>query len=166
MNRLLKFILFIILVCIINRNAHAQGRFRQFPNNRPFLERRFNQRLNNPKPIGNNKLNAIKNAYINKQMNLTPEEADRFWPVYDRYQQELTGVLRDRRQNNSSPQPNGIDQVNREMSYDQQILNIKARYKDEFLRILPPDKVSVLYKSEREFKDELIKQLSERSSSN
>ncbi len=166
MHRLVKFILFIVVIFTTGYKTMAQGRFRQFPNNRPFLERRFNQRLNNPKPAGANKLNAIKNAYINKQMNLTPDEADRFWPVYDRYQQELTNVLRERRQNNSSPQPNGIDQVNREMSYDQQILNIKARYKDEFLRILPPDKVSVLYKSEREFKDELIKQLSERSTSN
>jgi hypothetical protein len=108
------------------------------------------------------RLEAARNSYINKRLNLTQEEADRFWPVYNQYQTELGNVLRQRRINNSSPQANGIDQVDRDINYEQQILSIRKRYKNEFLKILPPEKVSLLYKSEREFKDELIKQLGER----
>jgi hypothetical protein len=110
------------------------------------------------------KLEAARNSYINKRLNLTQEEADRFWPVYNQYQIELGNVLRQRRINNSSPQASGLDQVDRDINYEQQILVIRKRYKDAFLRILPPEKVSLLYKSEREFKDELIKQLGERRS--
>ena len=36
-------------------------------------------------------------------------------------------------------------------------------YLDEFLRILPPEKISQLYKAEKEFNDEMLRQLSERS---
>jgi len=43
------------------------------------------------------------------------------------------------------------------------VVAIRKHYRDEFLKILPAEKVSELYKSEREFTDELIRQLSERS---
>ena len=54
-------------------------------------------------------------------------------------------------------------QIDKEIYYESQLVAIRKRYKDAFLKILPPEKVSELYKSEREFRDELIKQLSERS---
>jgi len=50
--------------------------------------------------------------------------------------------------------------------YETQIVNIKQRFKNAFLKILPPEKVSELYKSEREFNDELVRSLSERNTPN
>ncbi|WCT13918.1 hypothetical protein [Mucilaginibacter jinjuensis] len=160
MNNLIKYLFFALLLFCIRHETCAQPgaspyRSTTVPNYRP----NFN---GHNRPDGMRKLNAVRNDYINKRLNLTPEEADRFWPVYNQYQAELGNVLRQRRINNSSPQANGIDQVDRDINYEQQILSIRKRYKDEFLKILPPEKVSLLYKSEREFKDELIKQLGER----
>ncbi|WPU95883.1 hypothetical protein SNE25_10175 [Mucilaginibacter sabulilitoris] len=109
------------------------------------------------------RLEAARDRFISKQLNLTDEESTKFWPMYRQYQQELTAVRILKRLNNSSSAANGTEQIDKEIYYESQLVAIRKRYKDGFLKILPPEKVSELYKSEREFNDELIKQLSERS---
>jgi len=53
--------------------------------------------------------------------------------------------------------------VNKELMYENEIVQIKIKFNNAFLKVLSPDKVSELYKSEREFNDELVRQLSERN---
>jgi hypothetical protein len=77
--------------------------------------------------------------------------------------QDLTAVRILKRENNSSASPDGTEQIDKELKYDTEILNIRKHYKEEFLKILPPEKVSELYKSERQFNDEAVRILSERS---
>lgn len=109
------------------------------------------------------KLDAARDNFLGQQLGLTDDEAGKFWPVYHRYQEELKAVRILKRLNNSSASTNGTDQINKDLYYENQLLNIRKHYRDEFLKILPPEKVSELYKGERQFTDELIKQLSERS---
>jgi len=75
-------------------------------------------------------------------------------------------MLRLKRLNNTDAQVNGTEQVDKDLYYETQIVNIKQRFKNAFLKILPPEKVSELYKSEREFNDELVRSLSERNTPN
>jgi hypothetical protein len=121
--------------------------------------------------VGNNRQNQnpelrvlkIKENFLRRQLDLPPEQAAKFFPLYHEYQMELFNMLKLKRQNNTNAQANGTDQIDRDMYYDGQIIKIKQRFKDAFLRILPPEKVSELYKSEREFNDELVRSLSERN---
>lgn len=109
------------------------------------------------------KLEAARNNFISKQLDLSDRESTKFWPLYRQYQQELTAVRILKRLNNSSASSNGTEQIDKEIYYESQMVAIRKRYRDSFSKILPPEKVSKLYKSEQEFNDELIKQLSERS---
>ena len=68
-----------------------------------------------------------------------------------------------KRLNNSKAQVNGTEQIQKELFYESELVNTRKYYTDEFLKILPPEKVSEIFKSKREFTDELIKQLTERS---
>lgn len=119
--------------------------------------------LNRPRTAKGQKILAARNNFISRQLNLTDDESRRFWPVYNQYQQDLTAVRVLKRLNNSSASVNGTEQIDKEIAYEKQMVEIRQRYRDEFLKIMSPEKVSLLYKSEREFTDELIKQLSERS---
>ncbi|AMR34310.1 hypothetical protein A0256_24075 [Mucilaginibacter sp. PAMC 26640] len=109
------------------------------------------------------KLEVARDNFLSQQLDLTDDEATKFWPIYHRYQEELKAVRILKRINNSSASTNGTDQINKDIYYENQLLMIRKHYRDEFLKILPPEKVSELYKGERQFTDELIKQLSERS---
>ena len=114
-------------------------------------------------PNPGRKIVVVKEDFINRRLNLSSEQSRAFWPVYRKYQQELMTVRYQKRINNSAASENGTEQIDKEMAYEQQLVAIHKQYRDEFLKILPPEKVSQLYKSEREFNDEVLKQLSERN---
>ncbi|HTK21182.1 MAG TPA: hypothetical protein VL442_16785 [Mucilaginibacter sp.] len=133
---------------------------------RPLLRRpqNFQERvIQRPQNRGVNRIEAVREEYIDKRLSMSADQGQRFWPVYRRYRASLKQILTARRRNNSADQPNGIDQVNKELYYESELVNTRKYYTDEFLKILPPEKVSLIFKSERDFNDELIKQLSERS---
>jgi hypothetical protein len=161
MNKLLRY-LFLVLIIIGSGNDETFAQVENMRSNfRPTPAPNAN--LTNLKARRNPKLDAARNRFIEKQLALTDGEARKFWPLYNQYQEELTAVRILKRLNNSSSQANGTEQINKDLSYDSQIVAIRKHYRDEFLKILPAEKVSELYKSEHEFTDELIRQLSERS---
>lgn len=158
MNKLLKyFFSALIIIGLGNDEAFAQV------NN---LRNTFNRRAvpnANLRVKRNPKLYAARNKFLSQQLALSDADGRKFWPLYNQYQEELTAVLILRRLNNQNPQTNGTEQIDKELDYDSQVVTIKKHYRDEFLKILPADKVSELYKSEREFNDEVKRQLTERS---
>jgi hypothetical protein len=120
----------------------------------------YYNRPNNQNP--ERRVENVKVSYIRTRLNLPPEQAAKFFPLYQEYQQELFNVRKLKRQNNLNA-ADGQEQVNKELMYENEIVQIKIKFNDAFLKVLPPDKVSELYKSEREFNDELVRQLSERN---
>jgi hypothetical protein len=163
MSKLIRHICIVLFVMAIGYEATGQvNRFvpAQTPSRPELNPVRPN---NNKKGAMGKRLEAARNRYISRQLDLTDNEATKFWPLYNQYQQELTAVRILKRLNNSTSSTNGTEQIDKEIYYESQLVGIRKRYRDSFAKILPPEKVSVLYKSEQEFNDELIKQLSERS---
>lgn len=103
-----------------------------------------------------------KSAYITRQLDLTPAQNEKFWPLYNKYQDEVLAVQFEKRINNSANQANGLEQLTRARALDRKMADVKDRYQVEFLKILPPEKVSLIYKSEQQFQDEMIKQRMEK----
>ena len=166
MNKLSKHIFVVLLLSVISFTTYAQGRrdkdhrqdgyYRPQPGNR-----NDNRGYNPPNPEAMKRVQEIKERFISRQLSLTPEQSEKFWPLYRQYQGELNQIRQSKRANLANP--NGSEQIKKDMEYDSQLINTRRRYNNEFLKILPPDKVSELYKSERGFTDELIKNLHERN---
>ena len=85
------------------------------------------------------RLQAYKIAFLTKKLNLSPEEAQKFWPLYNRYEAELRAARREGRVSK------------KEIETEEKILNIRKKYSSEFGKALPGEKVNELFKSEREF---------------
>lgn len=97
------------------------------------------------------RIEALKIAYITKKLNLSPDEAQKFWPIYNKYANEMREVRRDQRRNNVS-----------EIETEEKILKIRKKYNTEFSRALNPDKVNTFFRSEKDFGNFVRKELSER----
>lgn len=95
------------------------------------------------------KIEALKVAFITQKLNITSEEAQRFWPVYNRYETEMHQALKN----------NNNDVIDN----DEKILNIRKKYRAEFSNTLGPDRVNNLFKSENEFRSVLMRKLRNRS---
>jgi hypothetical protein len=159
MIKLIRNVLGILFVFALGFNSYGQRRvlvpvqpYRQQP-----------PRNANRQNGAGKKMQAVKENYIGQRLKLTPKEATAFWPLYREYSQKLTAVRILKRINNSSSTVDGSQQVDKDLEYETQLVDIKKHYKDEFYKILPPEKVSELYKSEREFNDEALRILSEQS---
>lgn len=154
MNKLVKPFTCLFFVAVFSLNGFGQ-RLRIVQRNNAI------DRMNRPNQ--GRRLQLVKEGFISRQLKLNPDESKAFWPLYHQYVQDITNVRILKRLNNSNASANGTEQIDKELTYETEMVNIRKHYKDEFLKVLPPEKVSQLYKSERQFNDEVLRQLSERS---
>ena len=98
------------------------------------------------------RLEALKVAWLTKKLDLSPEEAQRFWPVYNKYTEEIRAVRQEQRQNPKDD----------ELATEEKILGIRKKYNGEFAKALPPEKVNTFFRSEKDFGNEVRKELQER----
>lgn len=109
---------------------------------------------------GGGQIEAVKVEYLTRRLDLSPEEAQRFWPVYRNYQRELAKVIQERRKARQEQKKSG-EQVD-ELEFEEDMLEVKKKYRKEFSEVLPPQKVNLLYQAEKDFREELLKQLKDR----
>lgn len=114
------------------------------------------------KHTSHEEIQAIKTAYITKKVDLTKEEAKKFWPVYNEYQKEFIQLIHQKRENIKSRGGNATAKLDDDFNFEERILDLKKKYKGEFFRILPPEKVLALYRAERDWKEHLIQELNDR----
>lgn len=118
--------------------------------------------LAQPSPKHGQQIESVKIAYITRRLELSPEEARRFWPVYNNYQKEINEVLRQKRAARLNNDKNADDRLAGELNFEESLLNIRKKYQKEFTKVIPSEKVLLLYQAEREFREQLIRQLRER----
>lgn len=88
-------------------------------------------------------IEALKVAFLSKELELTPDEAQKFWPVYNQYAKELKATIR-------------ADQ-NDVLDRDEKVLNIRKRYRDQFVRVLGQPRINRMFGAEGRFHQLLIK---------
>src|SRR5476651_1581466 len=124
MDKRIRNILFILLFLL---GAGASASYAQGGRLPAFRQKAIPQR----RPNANKRLEAVKKGYMSQRLNLSKEQKDKFWPIYDQYQNELDEVLILRRQNNKDPQA-GADQFDKDLEYQQKITGIQKHYYEEF----------------------------------
>lgn len=102
---------------------------------------------NDSKESRTEKVQALKIAFITQKLELTSAEAQKFWPVYNRYETDLRQVIVDNR--------GGGDAIDNE----EKVLNVKKKYRTEFSSVIGPAKTNILFNAEREFRGVLMRQL-------
>lgn len=95
------------------------------------------------------RIEALKIAYITQVLKLNSEEAQKFWPVYNSFFEDIK----------KAREANKDD----ELLFEEAALNVRKRYKPEFKKVLVDDvRVNKVFKVDAEFRDELKKELKRR----
>ncbi|HUX84341.1 MAG TPA: hypothetical protein VMV20_03855 [Chitinophagaceae bacterium] len=112
------------------------------------------------------KVRAAEVTYLSEKMNLTPAEAEKFWPVYNQYTTEMQQLINERklalRAQGTATDAQADQALKDEFTFRQKALNIQEKYKSQFLHVLPPRKVAMFYKSREEFRAKVVDELSRR----
>lgn len=109
----------------------------------------FSQSFN--RESGGNRIEALKIAFLTKKLNLSPEEAQNFWPIYNNYSAEMRQARIAQRTNMAT-----------ELQTEEKILNIRKKYSVEFKKALSQEKIDTFFRSEKDFGNYVQKELSER----
>ncbi|MEO8087666.1 MAG: hypothetical protein ABI763_12640 [Bacteroidota bacterium] len=117
-----------------------------------------------PQRPARERVEAMKVGFLTQRLNLTPEEAKTFWPVYNKYQDELEVLRKSRRENLVNAKMNFDEMsekdvekaVDSELGFRQNELDLLKKYHGQFKQVLPIKKVAKLYRAEEDFKRELL----------
>lgn len=97
------------------------------------------------------KVDSLQVEYFTKELALTPDESQKFWPVYNNYKSEIKTV---RKESESDP-----------IALEEKILNIRKKYKGDFKKILDnDDRVNKVFVLEKSFREMLRNELLDRQS--
>ncbi|MDP4267574.1 MAG: hypothetical protein Q8880_09090 [Bacteroidota bacterium] len=113
------------------------------------------------------KLESDKIAFITNQLQLTPSEAQIFWPVYNEYNLKLRELKKKCKENSPIGKGSATEMTDKEaleladnfIVNEQKMLDLKKEYHSKFKAVLSPKKLLKFYRTEKDFKRELLKKI-------
>ena len=106
-----------------------------------------------------NKLQAQRVAFITQRLNLTPEEAQQFWPVFNQYNERLQQIRSSAKEEKSVDELSDTDTekiILSEFDRESRELDLKKDLYQKLRKIISVKKIAKLYRAERDFKGMLI----------
>jgi hypothetical protein len=118
------------------------------------------------------RLEAYKIAFFTKRLNLTPGEAERFWPLYNNYQEKKLQIQQERVKLTRTVNQPGSTLSDKELiaAGDRLIelqvaeTELAVTFHQHLKEVLPPIKVIRLYQAENQYRMQLLNQLQLRRS--
>jgi hypothetical protein len=116
--------------------------------------------------FGYEKFKAEKIAFFTDALDLTPDEAAVFWPVYNEYEKEKWELSKERRQFERDLDDNNLDKLSEKecseltrkfSSFTQEDADLNKKYNEKFLNVLPAKKVVKLYITEMDFRHHMLR---------
>lgn len=112
-------------------------------------------------------IKAQKIAFFTEKLNLTPDEAQKFWPVYNLYWEKKNKIITERREimaycekNLSRMSAKEIKAVaDKYVGYQKHEAELLIELNGRLQKILPVEKVMKLYIADNEFKNWLLQQI-------
>ncbi len=116
----------------------------------------------------NDKIKAQKVSFITAEINLSPAEAEKFWPVYNEMQNKKEEINKNFHKLNKALKNSNIDDLtdkqaeelaDNEILHEQQLLDLKKEYHEKYKTIISSKKIAKLYLAEKKFNRYLLNQI-------
>lgn len=113
------------------------------------------------------KIRALRTAYITEELSLSPTEAEKFWPIYNEYDDKLLAIRKNRRNVILETIRDGLDamtndEANMVLDESLAIQIAELEYRKELIKklkkVLDPRKIVALSRAENNFKRKLLRQ--------
>ncbi|MEM6717848.1 MAG: hypothetical protein AAF611_00900 [Bacteroidota bacterium] len=116
------------------------------------------------------KIKKLRIAFFTENLDLTAEEAQQFWPVYNAYDdinhelrvKNLNKVKRDIQRNPNMSEEEATAALDRIQSIEKQVYENGVNLIAKLRKFLPAQKIIRLKKAERDFNKDLMKQFRDR----
>jgi len=99
------------------------------------------------------KIQTLEIAFISRKLNLNPEEAQKFWPVYNEYKREVRQIAIIQK---AQPERDMIE-------FEQKVLDVRKKYKDQFSGVIGQTRMNEFFRAEHEFRGVLLNKIKNQS---
>lgn len=110
------------------------------------------------------RVEAQRIGFITQRVNLTPEESQQFWPIYNEYTDKMRQIRSSNKGEKSFDDMSDADTEKMIMSQfdkESRVMDLRKEYYQKFKKVISIKKIAKLYKAEQDFKGEMLKQLQE-----
>lgn len=104
----------------------------------------------------NDNIRSARISLFTDRMQLTPTQAQKFWPIYNQYDNDRRSLSKQIRALKSSGNASSLQKIE---SLEAQKLQLKNKYKSAFLEVLTTSQLAKMYSAEEEFKKMLVDQI-------
>lgn len=90
------------------------------------------------------KLEAARIAYITNRIDLSPEQAEKFWPIYNKFQEERNQILEQLSGINRSSMAQDLSDtkakelIERKLKLQQQALDLEKNFYEDIIKVIQP----------------------------
>ena len=115
-----------------------------------------------------NKIESARIALITERLGLTPDQAEKFWPVYREYTDKRRGLTQELRQARQGMDPKNMSDeqserlVNMAMEVKQRQLDLEKQYSGRMMNVISSQQMLSLRKAEEDFRRMILQRLQER----
>ncbi len=117
-----------------------------------------------------NKIQSQRIAFFTQRMEITPAEAQKFWPIYNEYTKKKNAITAEKNKltkfykaSSATMTENDVDvTIQKYINLTKQETELLEDYNKKFRSVLPAHKVMKLYLAEFEFREWLLKQIREK----
>ncbi len=118
-----------------------------------------------PSPEALEKIEAARIALISERLALTPEQAEKFWPIYREFANKRKAISQDFNKARRNFDPNqATEEENKKMldmatTVKEQQLTLEKEYSQRILNVITTRQLNNLRKAESDFKEMLLKRI-------
>lgn len=110
------------------------------------------------------KIEAARIAFITEELQLTPTESEKFWPIYREFVQKRRDIRWELRRISRASGDQKSDQeiVDRQLALKQQEVDLEKEYSDRLLKVISAQKLRAVPQAERKFRQMILEQIRKR----
>ena len=123
------------------------------------------------------RVKAFKTGYLTQELDLSPSEAEKFWPIYNEYEKKIFTLRiekrkaeRDKMASMGGPEAlsdkEASEFLNSLFENESEVLKTKKALYRALEKVLSPNKLLVIYKAEADFNRRLLSEFKRRGGPN
>ena len=110
---------------------------------------------------------SMRIAFFTEKLELTTEEAEKFWPLYNEFEKNREELIRNSRmrsrefsmQAEELSEQEAVEIINQHIETRKKELQLDIEFHNELKKILPPKKIMHLYITEVQFREYMLRRI-------
>jgi hypothetical protein len=116
-------------------------------------------------PEAMKKIESARIALISERLGLTPDQAEKFWPLYREYADQRRAIRQQLQQERGAIEPGNLSDaesralMERALELKQRELNLEKTYSERLMQVISSQQMLQLRNAERDFQEMLLRRL-------